>query len=75
MVQIHFANISIHSVADNSGVFSGENVLQGRVYRGKKNEGFGEVTGQNNRLLWNRQIVIDTDVVGQWNERKRMESG
>lgn len=75
MLQIHFGHLSIAKVANSSGIFTGENVLYGRVYQGKKTEGFGETIGQNNQLLWNRQIVVDTDVVDQVRGYQRKESG
>lgn len=75
MVQIYFADLTISKMGNNSGVFTGENHLQGRLYRGKMNEGFGNVSGQRNQLVWNRQIVIDVDVVDQYRENKRKESG
>lgn len=70
MVDIRFTNLKIGEVSTASGVFSGTNVMHGWKHEEKRNEGFGNMNGEHNRIQGGVHAVYDQDLIDQWMQRK-----
>lgn len=58
MVNIKFEDLIIENISDSSGVFSGDNIqVKWKAYA-KDNNGFGTISGDLNRSMNNRSILI-----------------
>lgn len=77
MSKIYFTDLIIDQIANNSGLFTGDNDQQGWFHQQKVNEGFGRTPGEDNHVNWNQTVLVDRDVVDLHNKRndKRNESG
>ncbi|UII56450.1 hypothetical protein LS684_02890 [Cytobacillus spongiae] len=58
MVKMNIQQLKINTLSEMSGVYSGDNVHIDNSHHGKKNEGFGIMIGDGNRILHGKHIVI-----------------
>lgn len=58
MLKIQFDELKIDTISESSGVFSGDNALVNWKAKSIKNEGFGSLSGNNNRYIKNKSVVI-----------------
>jgi len=63
MVRIYYGDLQIERISHNSGLFTGENTHDQWRSQTKINEGFGRLTGRENRALWNQNILFDWDFI------------
>ncbi|GGH87720.1 hypothetical protein JOD43_004032 [Pullulanibacillus pueri] len=61
MVNIRFSHLHVDEVRQSSGIFSGRNVQIGWRANGQQNQGFGQVTGQNNKMHDHIHTVVKPD--------------
>jgi hypothetical protein len=66
MVNIRFQDIKVHTISDTSGVFNGSNIIRGREWNGKRNEGFGTVGSEHSNVTEGIHVVMDQDLIDQW---------
>ncbi|MBM7646522.1 hypothetical protein JOD45_002752 [Scopulibacillus daqui] len=60
-MKIKFDELKIEQVTKSSGVFSGKNLQDSWVSIGKENQGFGDISGINNKSRHHMNIVNDQD--------------
>lgn len=58
MVRIEFKDLIINEISDSSGVFSGDNLLVKWKAFIQSNEGYGSLSGENNRCVNNKSKVV-----------------
>lgn len=63
MLKIQFDELKIDSISESSGVFSGDNVLINWKAKSVTNEGFGTLSGSNNRSINNKSFIIKETVI------------
>lgn len=62
MAHIEFNDLTIESLSNVSGVFTGNNIqVRWKAYP-KVNEGYGEINGDSNRYVNNKSIVIEQKI-------------
>lgn len=66
MARIYFDSLKVESIANSSGVFSGQNVQHTWRHDSKLNEGFGTFSGNGNIASKGISVLIDSDVIDQW---------
>lgn len=57
MKDIQIMNLRIESLENQSALFSGNNLSYQNHVRRKKNQGFGNLLGKNNQLLYQRCTI------------------
>ncbi|WP_419393241.1 hypothetical protein [Cytobacillus praedii] len=62
-MKIVFDSISITSISQNSGVFTGSNIQLNWQSQTKENSAMGKVIGDFNHLMNNINVVYDNDLI------------
>ncbi|TCJ05216.1 hypothetical protein [Cytobacillus praedii] len=62
-MKIVFDSISITSISQNSGVFTGSNIQLNWHSQTKENSAMGKVIGDFNHLMNNINVVYDNDLI------------
>jgi len=62
-MKIVFDSISINSISQNSGVFTGSNIQLNWQSLTKENSAMGTVIGDFNHLMNNINVVYDNDLI------------
>ena len=62
MLYIEFDNIKVDSISNSSGIFTGNNLHINWKASSTSNEGYGVLSGNNNRALNGKSAVIKPDI-------------
>lgn len=70
MDHISFKKLEVGEITNSSGIFSGENILNNWKHRAKINEGFGNISGDQNQLVYSKNILSHPDNFNYQNTKK-----
>jgi hypothetical protein len=63
LTRIYFQELRIKQISNASGVFSGQNLQVSWKHITKTNDGFGNLSGDKNITMFNRNVLIDPDFI------------